>query len=245
VNGGRHGFDPLPTASPRAEHLARRALGEVLGGYDAIPTLSATIAQLQIEAGMLPASELERYHCNCEEADCPFDETDEVADSGLKPDTKFGGTCPQCERWLTYRPLPGGYAPRLAWMNVTCWHCGAGATLDADLGQSIRQPLIISREDIELDGLRQHCREHHRHAATIKLPRANKDLPAWHWNQHHRYPGAHSHFGPYVLVRDRYGSTTGQIPRPLGWFQGTDMKTRDELKAEWLAAHPREGQAGV
>ena len=118
-------------------------------------------------------------------------------------------------------------------MGVTCRGCGGPVTLDADSGQSPRQPLILDREDIGLIGLRRHVREHHAHAAIRGIPRSNADLAAWHFRQHHRYRPDHHHFGPFVLVRDSRGSTTGQIARPLGWYTGQECRTREQIAAEW------------
>lgn len=50
---------------------------------------------------------------------------------GLTPQTTFQGTCHECGRPATYRPLPRGYAPRSAFMNVTCRDCGSSVRLTA------------------------------------------------------------------------------------------------------------------
>jgi hypothetical protein len=49
----------------------------------------------------------------------------------LTRETEFSGTC-ACGRACRHRPLPGGYAPKLPVMNVTCGGCGAAVTLAAD-----------------------------------------------------------------------------------------------------------------
>ena len=163
---------------------------------------------------------------------------------GLRPDTRFSGKCPGCGKLVHYRPLAprGGsqaYAPTSAQMNVTCGRCGGKVTLDADVGQSITQPLILgSRDELDLTGLRAHVNEMHRHARIRGVPRSNRDLAVWHWAQHHRFHQDHHHFGPFVLIKDSRGHTTGQITRPLGWWTGQDAKTRAELDAEWRARHP-------
>lgn len=56
-------------AHEEAIHLIEQALGEVLDGDDAIPTLSRAIAALKIEAGELPADELDDARvlpCTCQ-----------------------------------------------------------------------------------------------------------------------------------------------------------------------------------
>jgi hypothetical protein len=132
-------------------------------------------------------------------------------------------------------------------MNVTCGQCGHKVTLAADAGQSPRQPLILARDDLDLTELRAHCREHHA-AAAIRgqgnrgagMPRSNADLAAWHFRQHHRYgTRKHRHGGPWMMVRDAQGSTTGQTPRPLGWYTGQDVVTAEQDRAAWAARHPR------
>lgn len=161
--------------------------------------------------------------------------------------TKFSGTCPACRRWCTYTPLPPrgrsrAYAPTSGQMGVTCRGCGGPVTLDADAGQSIRQPLILgSRDELDLTGLRRHCREYHsgRRPAGRGMPRDNISLAGWHWSQHHRQHQDHHHFGPFVLIRNARGSTVGQIARPLGWYTGQDVVTREQLAAEWRERHPR------
>jgi hypothetical protein len=50
---------------------------------------------------------------------------------GLTPQTTFQGTCPECGRPASYHPLPGGYAPRSAFLNVTCRDCGSTVRLTA------------------------------------------------------------------------------------------------------------------
>ena len=129
------------------------------------------------------------------------------------------------------------YAPTLGQMGVTCRGCGGPVTLDADAGQSIRQPLIVPPADLDLSGLRAHMREHH---LRRPLARSNRTLASQHFNLHHRYQQAHRHFGPFVLLRDENGRVpVAQIARPLGWFTGQGMKTREQLAAEWRERHPR------
>lgn len=62
----------------RAEWLAERVRSDILSGLDALPVLSALEAALKIEAGELPASELDGYPFPDAEADtarciCPPD----------------------------------------------------------------------------------------------------------------------------------------------------------------------------
>jgi hypothetical protein len=107
-------------------------------------------------------------------------------------------------------------------------------------GADPRSPLILaSRDELDLSALRRHVTEMHgRHAPRVRVPRSNRDLAPWHFAQHFRYYQGHLHGGPFVLIKDAYGRTIGQISRPLGWYTGQDAKTREQVKAEWLAAHP-------
>jgi len=170
----------------------------------------------------------------------------------LTTETRFGGTCPSCGKWLTYRPLPGGqghaYPPRLPFMGVTCRHCGAKATLDADAGQDMRQPLVIDRDQLDLSELNAHIREHHHDGKSNirgrSAPYSLAQRAGWHASQHHRSHHSHHHFGPFALVR-RPGERhrpVGQIVRPLGWWTGQDVKTDQQLKDEWRAKHPLPGK---
>jgi hypothetical protein len=69
-------YGPPDAASIRkAEHLAETALSQIRDGIDAIPVLDAAIAQLRIDAGELPADELDGYSCDCDDDDCPFGES--------------------------------------------------------------------------------------------------------------------------------------------------------------------------
>lgn len=154
----------------------------------------------------------------------------------LTPATRFGGKCPGCDRWTTYRPLPRqrgiAIAPGLPVMNVICGRCGASVTLAADAGQSTRQPLIISRDEVDVSKIRAHCKELHGYAATLHLPRSNADASAWHASQHHRFRIAgHVHLGPWVVMRNARG--IADLARPLGWYTGQDVKTSAQLEAEW------------
>src|SRR5207342_2078075 len=101
-------------------------------------------------------------------------------------------------------------------------------------GTDPRFPLILaSRDELDLAELRRHVLAMHvphliRRGRRLRpVPRSNRDLAPWHYGQHHRYSPNHIHGGPFVLIKDSYGSTTGQIPRPLGWYTGQDAKTRD------------------
>ena len=111
-------------------------------------------------------------------------------------------------------------------------------------GSSPRSPLVLDRDELDLTELRRHCRVYHQNRRPdrrhgTRLPRSNADLAGWHWNQHHRYGiRSHSHRGPFVMVRDRYGRTVGQIARPRGWYTGEQVITREQQRAEWLAKHP-------
>ena len=169
----------------------------------------------------------------------------------LKADTRFSGSCPDCRKWCVYRPLaPRGrsraYAPQLEQMGVTCGRCGARVTLDADCGQSIRQPWIMTEDELmaavrEAGVLNAHLAEHHNGGKSRirgrSAGRTLRERASWHWNAHHRQHQGHHHFGPFVLVL-RNGSTVGQIPRPLGWFTGGEVKTRAQVAAEWREKHP-------
>lgn len=165
----------------------------------------------------------------------------------LRPDTRFSGTCPDCGKLVHYRPLAprGGsqaYAPRSEQMGVTCGRCGGKVTLDADVGQSITQPLILdSQDELDLSQLNAHIRKFHGGGRSRirgrSAPRKLRERAPWHWDQHHRLHQNHHHFGPFVLIKDSSGHTTGQIPRTLGWYTGQEVKTREQLDAEWKARH--------
>jgi hypothetical protein len=127
-------------------------------------------------------------------------------------------------------------------MTVTCGQCGHKVTLAADAGQNPRQPLILARDDLDLTQLRAHCREHHATGASRRrMPRSNRDLAGWHFREHWRYGSSrkHRHRGPWMMVRDAQGRTTGQTPRPLGWYTGQDVVTAEQDRAAWAARHPR------
>ena len=161
--------------------------------------------------------------------------------------TKFSGECQHCRRWGSYTPLPAGrgraYAPSHPVMHVTCGRCGGAKSLFAHAGQSIRQPLIATRDQVAigLDELRAHCKEMHggTRLRGQGMPRANRALASWHSGQHRRYSSAqnHIHTGPFVLIADERGSTVGQIPRQLGYYTGEGAVTRDELRERFLARH--------
>ena len=99
-------------------------------------------------------------------------------------------------------------------------------------------PDVIGRADLDVSAVRAHCREHH--GNPLHLPRANGDVAAWHAREHHHRRTSHIHRGRYTLVR-RDGDPrrpVGIMPRPLGWFTGRDVVTREQLTAEWRARHP-------
>jgi hypothetical protein len=109
-------------------------------------------------------------------------------------------------------------------------------------GKTYATALVLDREELDLSGLRAHCREYHQHRHPDPrrrrpgLPRSNADLAGWHWDQHHRYGShSHTHRGPFTLVRNRRGSTVGQIARPLGWFTGREVWTKEQQQADWKA----------
>jgi hypothetical protein len=63
------------TWSDLAEHLLEQALGQIRDGVDAIPAMSAALAALRVEAGELPADELDDVALSDEGSDgvciCP------------------------------------------------------------------------------------------------------------------------------------------------------------------------------
>lgn len=95
-------------------------------------------------------------------------------------------------------------------------------------GDSYASPLRLSRDDLDLSGLRAHCRSVHREAPR----RSNLDLASWHARQHHRLHLSHYHRGPFTLITTpRNPRGIGQIIRPLGNYTGQEMVTRAELAA--------------
>lgn len=88
----------------RAERLLEQALGEVLSSIDAIPTVDAALAALRIEAGELPADELDGYPFPGEESDkdctCPPD---------LRERGGFTSTCPAHGSAPPYPGFPERY----------------------------------------------------------------------------------------------------------------------------------------
>lgn len=82
----------------QAERLLEQALGETRDGVDAIPTVSAALAALRIEAGELPAAELAELVTDAAECVCPPD---------LLGRGGFRGCCP-AEHASTPSPLPLG-----------------------------------------------------------------------------------------------------------------------------------------
>jgi hypothetical protein len=151
---------------------------------------------------------------------------------------------------------PGGHAPYcVSPVHSLITYCAADESEPATMrgepskawlrdhpGRDPRWPLVLaSRDELDLSELRRHVNEVHAPHLLIRggkrlrpVPRANRDLAPWHWGQHHRYHLGHVHEGLFVLVRDDRGSTTGQIPRPLGWYTGQSAKDREQAAAEWL-----------
>lgn len=98
----------------------------------------------------------------------------------------------------------------------------------AESGKSYASPLRLARDEVDVSGVRAHCREHHR---SLTLPRKNTDVAAWHAGQHHRYHLSHVHEGPWVVItRPGNPHGTGQIARPMGWYTGQEMVSREDLK---------------
>lgn len=95
-------------------------------------------------------------------------------------------------------------------------------------------PLLLDWSELNLSGLRAHCREQH---GSPHYPRANLDLASWHARQHHQYGSrSHVHREPYVLLRDsRERRPAISQPRPLGWYTGQNDIPRDQLSAELRA----------
>lgn len=61
---------------------------------------------------------------------------------GLTAKTEFDGICPACGRHCHYKPLPGGYPPRMPQLNVTCSGCSGKVTLYA-VDQNPSNPATI------------------------------------------------------------------------------------------------------
>ena len=94
-------------------------------------------------------------------------------------------------------------------------------------GSSYDQAMPVTRESLDLSGLRKHCKAEHRVPLGAGWPRSNLDLAAVHARMHYRYHPSHTHGGPWVLVvRPGSRSTVGQIPRPQGWYTGQDARPR-------------------
>jgi len=91
-------------------------------------------------------------------------------------------------------------------------------------GSTYDTAMLVTRESLDLSGLRKHCKADHRVPVGRGWPRSNLDLAAVHARMHHRFP-SHAHGGPWVLIlRPGSRSTVGQIPRPLGWFTGQEAR---------------------
>lgn len=115
------------------------------------------------------------------------------------------------------------------------------AWLRAHPDGSYSYPLILAREDLDLSGLRAHCRAHHARPGRT-LPRSNADLAGWHAAQHHRYGAGHKHPDPpFVMIRLPGSGTFGQNPRPAGWYTGAGAVTPAQLRERWLDRHPPAG----
>lgn len=80
----------------RAERLLEKALEELRGGYDAIPTVCAAAIVLGIEAGDIPEWEMDGF---------PFPGEDDADESACTcpPDLRerggFRSSCPSCGTW--------------------------------------------------------------------------------------------------------------------------------------------------
>jgi len=119
----------------------------------------------------------------------------------------------------------------------------------AEAGSSLRTPLVVDRDDLDLSRLRAHCKAMHSRGWQGKpMPRSNRDLAAWHWNAHWRLNLSHTHRPaenggpPWIMVRDRYGRTVGQTPRPRGWYTGEAPLTREQAAAEFRRRAGATGQ---
>lgn len=101
-------------------------------------------------------------------------------------------------------------------------------------------PLLVPADELDLSAVRRHCQEHHAHAARNGLPRSNADVASWHAGQHYRNGGlSHVHQGPIVLITRPGRTTAGQTPRPLGWYTGQDMLTKEAARLLFVASLPR------
>jgi hypothetical protein len=76
------------TDSSRAERLLEQALEEVRDGVDAIPTVSAAMTALRIEAGELGADAMDGYPF-------PDDSRDYICPPDLLKRGGFRGGCPE------------------------------------------------------------------------------------------------------------------------------------------------------
>lgn len=98
-----------------------------------------------------------------------------------------------------------------------------------------RDPQVLDRDEVDLSVIREHWRTAHR-GSVRRTPRANTDLSAAHAREHHHHGMLdHSHRGPHVLIRRQGRPPVGQIPRPLGWYTGQDVLSREDARAELAA----------
>ena len=99
------------------------------------------------------------------------------------------------------------------------------------------KPQTVEAADLDLSGLRAHCREHHKLRFGESWPRSNRDLATWHARRHHRYSSAmpHIHRGIPTLIRRGGHTSPAGMARPLGWYTGQDMVTRTQLRVEMQA----------
>lgn len=92
-------------------------------------------------------------------------------------------------------------------------------------GSTYLRAMTVDPGDLDLTGLRAHCQQVP-HGQQTSLPRSNRDLSGWHAKRHFRLHLGHWHGGIFVLIRSRYGRTTGQIARMMGNYTGQDAQER-------------------
>jgi len=103
-------------------------------------------------------------------------------------------------------------------------------------GSTYDTAMLVTRESLDLSGLRKHCKADHRVPVGRGWPRSNLDLAAVHARMHHRQHPSHTHGGLWVLIlRPGSRSTVGQIPRPLGWYTGQDVSPRGSGRVKLCA----------